>query len=209
MQDLVILGTGIHSAEMATIIERVNREKPTWNLKGHIAPKSDDMPKEWFGHPVLGTVEALEKHPEAFVIADNEFPRDVQVPLKRWVTLVDPTCFVHPAAQLGSGTVLYPGCFVGARAVTGFRCFSLANTVINHDDVLGAHVVCASSVILAGCVTVGDHAYLGQGCMVRQFLKLGRNCLIGMGAVVTKDVEEDVVMAGNPACKMKDRVKIP
>jgi len=209
MHDLVILGTGIHSAEMAAIVDRVNRQAPTWNLKGHIAPKKEDLPSEWLGQPVLGCIDVLAEYPGAFVISDNEFPRDVQVPLKRWATLVDPTCFVHPTAQLGPGAVLYPGCFVGARATTGFRFFSLANTVINHDDVLGAHVVCASSVVLAGCVTVGDYAYLGQGCMVRQYLKLGKNCLVGMGAVVTKDVEENIVVAGNPACKMKDRVKVP
>ncbi|OGV62315.1 MAG: hypothetical protein A2498_00215 [Lentisphaerae bacterium RIFOXYC12_FULL_60_16] len=209
MQDLIILGTGIHAAEMADIVDRINCQSPTWRLLGHVAHPKAQPSGEFFGRPVLGHLDCLDAYPGARVVADNEFPRDIQVDASRWTTLVDPSCFVHTSAQLGPGTVLYPGCFVGARARLGFRFFSLSQSTINHDDVTGDHVVCASGVLLAGVVTVGDYVYLGQGCTVRQFLKLGRNCLIGMGAVVVRDVEPDAVMAGNPARKMKDRVKVP
>lgn len=209
MRDLIILGTGIHAAEMAEIVSRINRQSPAWNLLGYVAPKPESAPAHFFDRPVLGGIAALERYPAACVVADNEYPRDVAVPTERWTTLVDPSCFVHPAATLGPGAVLYPNCFVGARASVGLRFFALAGTIINHDDAIGAHVVCASGVKLAGQVVVEDHVYLGQGCTVRQFLKVGRNALVGMGAVVVKDVEANAVMVGNPARKMRDRVKVP
>mgnify|MGYP001570233007 CR=1 FL=1 len=46
---------------------------------------------------------------------------------------------------------------------------------------------------------------LGQGCAVRQHLRIGRNSMIGMGAVVIKDVPPNCVMAGNPARKLRDK----
>ena len=57
----------------------------------------------------------------------------------------------------------------------------------------------ASKVTLAGIVHVESGVYLGQSCTVRQCLRIGRNALIGMGAVVVKDVEAGSVMVGNPA----------
>ena len=209
MRDLIILGTGIHSAEIAEIVARINRIKPTWRLLGHICPSNKDVPESFFGRRVLGGPDVIKKYKKAFFIADNEFAKDVKVDDGKWAIIVDPSCFVHSTAQLGAGSVLFPFCYVGARAKTGFRFFSLASTVINHDDTIGDYVVCASGVLLAGFVTVGDYSYLGQGCSVRQFIKIGKNCLIGMSAVVVKDVEENAVMIGNPAYKMKDRTKLP
>ena len=56
-----------------------------------------------------------------------------------------------------------------------------------------------SGVRLAGGVHVEADCYLGQACTIRQNLRIGRRSLIGMGAVVLKDVPEESVMAGNPA----------
>jgi acetyltransferase-like isoleucine patch superfamily enzyme len=50
----------------------------------------------------------------------------------------------------------------------------------------------------AGC-------YLGQGCTVRQELRIGAGSLVGMGAVVVRDVPPGSVVAGNPARRLRDR----
>ena len=48
---------------------------------------------------------------------------------------------------------------------------------------------------------------LGQACTIRQFVRLGKGSLIGMGAVVLKDVPPNSVMVGNPARRLKYRVQ--
>jgi hypothetical protein len=40
MKDLVILGGGVHAAEMVEIVGRINRVKKTWNLLGLIGRNS-------------------------------------------------------------------------------------------------------------------------------------------------------------------------
>ena len=50
--------------------------------------------------------------------------------------------------------------------------------------------------------------YLGQACTVKQFVRVGKGSLIGMGAVVLRDVPPNAVMAGNPARRLKDRYEI-
>lgn len=96
---------------------------------------------------------------------------------------------------------MFPHGFVGLNAVIGDHVFMLAGCLINHDVVMEDRVVAASAVTLAGSVHIEAGVYLGQSCCVRQFLRIGRNSLIGMGAVVVKDVEPDSVMIGNPARK--------
>jgi len=121
------------------------------------------------------------------------------------VSLVDPSAFVSRTARIGVGCVVYPHCFVGLRASLGDFVFMLAGAVINHDDVLANRVVVCSDVTLAGGVRVGAGCYLGQACTVRQNLRIGRDSLVGMGAVVTKDVDSRSVMAGNPARRLREK----
>ena len=156
--------------------------------------------------PVLGTIEQADRYPNARFVPGNEFPRDqIHVPADRLASLIDPSAFVSRTAQIGAGCVLYPNCYVGLNARLGDLVFVLSNCVINHDDVLEDRVVLASSVALAGGVHVEADCYLGQASSVRQFLRIGQGSLIGMGAVVTKDVPAHSVMAGSPARKLKDR----
>lgn len=206
MKPLIILGTGVHGGEMAHIVERINRQAPTWKLLGHIAPKPAER-AEFAGNPVLGSVENIDDilaaHPDALLVADNEFPRSVPLTMDRLATLIDPSCFIHPAARIGRGCVLYPDAFVGLNAVVGDRVFALSGATINHDNVIEELVVFASRVTLAGFVHVETGAYLGQSCTVRQYLRIGRNATVGMGAVVVKNVEPNSIMAGNPARLLK------
>jgi sugar O-acyltransferase (sialic acid O-acetyltransferase NeuD family) len=204
MQDLIILGTGVHSAEMAHIVERINRVTPTWRLIGHVAPKptSDTT---FAGDPILGTIEAIARYPEAKLVPDNEFPRDIPLPNARMISIVDPSAYVHPSARIGGACVIYPGCFIGFNAVLGQRVFVLSGSTINHDDHLEDGVSLASGVTLAGFVRVEEGAYIGQAATVRQFLRIGRHSLIGMGSVVIKNVEPRSVMVGNPARKLRDK----
>ena len=72
------------------------------------------------------------------------------------------------------------------------------------DEVVGDYVTLAPRVSLNGNVVVEDHVYVGTGAVIRQGtpdkpLVLGRGCIIGMGAVVTKDVAPGVTVVGNPA----------
>jgi sugar O-acyltransferase (sialic acid O-acetyltransferase NeuD family) len=205
MRDLIILSTGVHAAEMAEIVDRVNRVAPTWNLLGYLTA-SDDAPAEVMnGYPVLGTAKRIADYGEALFVPGNEWPRDLLPPRERLATLVDPSAFVSRTATIGAGCVIYPHCYIGLNARIGGCVFMLGGCIVNHDDVVEDGVVMASAVTLAGNLHVEADCYLGQACTVRQFVRVGRHSLIGMGAVVVRDVPPDSVMAGNPARRLRDR----
>jgi sugar O-acyltransferase (sialic acid O-acetyltransferase NeuD family) len=203
--DLLILGTGVHGAEMAEIVERINRAEPTWNLLGFLSPDETRVGQMLNGYPVLGTPDALHDFPDASLVPDNEWPRSLIPPRERLVSLLDPGAFVSRSAEIGRGCVLYPNCFVGLNARLGDLVFCLSGCIFNHDIVCEDRVVAASGVTLAGSVQVEADVYLGQSCTVRQGARIGRGSLIGMGSVVLRDVLPNSVIVGNPGRKLRDR----
>ena len=47
-------------------------------------------------------------------------------------------------------------------------------------------------------ITVGDNVWIGGGVRVMPGVTIGSNVVIGSGSVVTKDIPDNVVAAGNP-----------
>jgi sugar O-acyltransferase (sialic acid O-acetyltransferase NeuD family) len=206
MRDLVILGTEVHACEMVEIVERVNRLEPTWRLRGYIARSEEHPSGDLNGYPVLGTLEALRKHPDACLVPVEGFPKSPDIPAERLVSLIDPGTFVSRTARIGPGAVIYPNCYVGLRAVIGAWFFCLSGSIVNHDCVIGDQVTICSGVRLAGHVRVEESCYLGQGCNIRQYLTIGAHSLVGMGSVVLKDVPPESVMVGSPARRLRQRI---
>lgn len=52
--------------------------------------------------------------------------------------------------------------------------------------------------------TVKKNAKIGGGVTLLPYVTIGENALIGAGSVVTKDVPANMVVAGNPAHKLKN-----
>jgi acetyltransferase-like isoleucine patch superfamily enzyme len=52
-------------------------------------------------------------------------------------------------------------------------------------------------------ITIGDDVWIGQSAILLKGVTIGPRAIIGAGAVVTRDVPADVVVAGNPARVIK------
>lgn len=49
-----------------------------------------------------------------------------------------------------------------------------------------------------GKIVIGDYTYIGERCMIMPGVKIGSNCIIGGGTVLTKSVPDGYMVAGNP-----------
>ncbi|WP_294155568.1 sugar O-acetyltransferase [uncultured Clostridium sp.] len=47
-------------------------------------------------------------------------------------------------------------------------------------------------------VTIGDNVWVGGSVVINPGVKIGNNVVIGSGSVVTKDIPDNVIAAGNP-----------
>ncbi|OTG66895.1 acetyltransferase [Acinetobacter sp. ANC 4470] len=107
-------------------------------------------------------------------------------------------------AQIAAGAALSPFVTVTSNIKIG-KCFH-ANlySYVEHDCVIGDFVTFAPGVKCNGNIHIEDHAYIGAGAMIKQGtpdqpLVIGRGAIVGMGAVVTKNVPAGVTVVGNPA----------
>ena len=106
--------------------------------------------------------------------------------------------------DIGEGALLSPFVTITSNIRIGRFFHANLYAYVEHDCRIGDFVTFAPGVHCNGNVVIGDHAYLGAGCMLRQGkpgtpLRIGKGATVGMGAVVTKNVPDGATVVGNPA----------
>ncbi len=97
-------------------------------------------------------------------------------------------------------TTLQPGTEGGGmRTVIGNGNLFMACSHVGHDGRVGDNNVFANSVALSGHVTVGNRCIVGGLSGIHQFVHLGDLCLIGAGAMVSKDIPPYCMAQGDRA----------
>lgn len=104
-------------------------------------------------------------------------------------------------AQLGNGIVVHANSVVSPDVIIGDDSIVSSNDLITHGSRMGKHCFVASNVVLGANVHMCDYAFVGSGATIisSKVSYIGRGAIVGAGAVVTKNVEADACVAGNPA----------
>jgi acetyltransferase-like isoleucine patch superfamily enzyme len=125
----------------------------------------------------------------------------------------------------GNRTGTLPQVVIGDHTYVGYGCSFTASCSIS----VGKHCLLAGGVqvsdydghpvdaALRRCgaptppegvrpVTIGDDVWIGTGVLILKGVNVGDRSIIGAGAVVTRDVPADTVVAGNPARIVKQLV---
>ncbi|PCJ61776.1 MAG: sugar O-acyltransferase [Planctomycetota bacterium] len=125
---------------------------------------------------------------------------------------------LHPNATLGfeqkshldksKGNLITSGVvFTNNIKMGNFGIYNL-NCTIGHDCIIGDYVSLMPSVNISGNVQIEDNVFVGVGAIILQGsqdkkITLGNNSIVGAGALVTKNVEENVTVLGMPAKPMR------
>ena len=94
---------------------------------------------------------------------------------------------IHSQAFIPEYSVLKEGCWIGPNVV-------LTNAI---------HPLCPKVKECMKGPVIGKGAKIGANATILPDISIGENALVGSGAVVTKDVEPGMVVAGNPARMVK------
>lgn len=106
--------------------------------------------------------------------------------------------------EVGPGAIFCAQTMVTGDSQIGGHFHCNIYSYVAHDCRIGDFVTFAPRVCCNGRVEIDDFAYIGTGAMLKQGthdqpLRIGRRAVVGMGAVVLKDVPDGAVVAGNPA----------
>lgn len=75
---------------------------------------------------------------------------------------------------------------------------------IAHNCHIGPGCLITACAELSGGVQLGSNVWVGPNSSFMQKITVGAGSLVGLGAVVTKNVDENCVVAGSPAKKIRD-----
>ena len=212
MKDLIIVGAGGLGREVSWLVSRINEVVPQWNLLGFLDSNCKIQSKNIDKVNVIGTVEDIVKYPDAYVIccvAHTDIRRMLaeKVSANRFATLIDPSAIISPMAEIGEGSVVNAGAVISVDVKIGKHNIIGVNSTVGHDDVFEDFVTLYPSVNVSGNTVVKSGAELGTGTQVLQGHTIGKNTIVGAGAVVISDLPDDCTAVGVPAKVIKTNGK--
>lgn len=78
------------------------------------------------------------------------------------------------------------------------------NCNIGHGSIIGTGTTIIDGATLGGSVTIGSNCWIGMNCTIREGVNIVDNVLVGMGSVVTKDLQKSGKYYGVPARRGDD-----
>jgi sugar O-acyltransferase (sialic acid O-acetyltransferase NeuD family) len=213
LRDLVIIGAGGTSREIADAVDAINRREPIWNLLGFL---DDDVAKQGTsvdGIPVLGAIAAEADSDVRFIIgiaswrnpeARRAIVSRLGLPPERYATIIHPSALISSHAVIGVGTAVLQNVVITPGTTVGDHTLILQNVTMAHDQVVEDYVTIASGATVAGLVRLRSGCYLGAGCTIMNGVTVNGGALAAVGAVVMNEVPAGRTVAGNPARLLPD-----
>lgn len=102
------------------------------------------------------------------------------------------------------GVIIGENCHIYTRELDGGHPFLIKmgnNVTISHARLLthDASTVMATGYSKCGRIEIGDDVFIGADAIILPNVKIGSRVVVAAGAVVTRDIPDNCVVAGNPA----------
>jgi len=212
MRKYGLIGAGGHGRDTMPVLAemlRYDRNAPDGSLT--FVVEGSDLPASVNGYGVMSLDEFCRLEGDIFfniAIADGRARERIaavcqEAGLKPF-SIVSRTAIVMDDNEIGEGAIISPFATVTSNARIGRFFHANLYSYVTHDCVIGDFVTFAPGVMCNGNVTIGDHAFIGAGAVLRNGsksrpLRIGKGAVVGMGAVVVEDVSDFATVVGNPA----------
>jgi acetyltransferase-like isoleucine patch superfamily enzyme len=142
-------------------------------------------------------------------IRDVLFGKNVTVvePVNLYECRIGDNCFIGPFVEIQKGVVIGNNCKIQSHAficelvTIGTDCF-ISHGVMFINDPFSSGGPARGDKKLWKPTYIGSHVSIGSNATILP-VKIVDNVVIGAGSVVTKDILEPGIYAGNPARKLK------
>ncbi|WP_169763636.1 NeuD/PglB/VioB family sugar acetyltransferase [Campylobacter mucosalis] len=199
MKDIVLIGGGGHAKSCIDVIELEGKFK----IYGIVDSKVKDSV---LGHKVIGTDDDL---PEIFKtcqnaivcighIKSNEARVRAFLNLKQigfnLPTIISPLAYVSKHAVIGKGSIVMHHALINAGARVGENCIINSKALIEHDAVVEDNCHISTASVLNGGVVVRENTFFGSNSMAREYITIGKNCVVGGGMRIVKTLSDNTII---------------
>lgn len=212
-EDLIIVGAGGASREIACVVEEINAGGQRWRLLGFLDDDAGKRGQPVLGYPVLGPVAAAAEYPDARLIvgvasyknrgARRRIVERLSVAADRFATIVAPTASVSRYTSIGRGCAVLHHAVVAHGVAVGDHSLISSACVIGHDAQLSSYVTLAQTATVSGSSCLEEEVYVGAGATIRDGVRVGAGALVGLAAAVFRDVPRGATVIGNPAKSLR------
>ncbi len=131
--------------------------------------------------------------------------------LRKYNARIEPGAIIRDMVEIGDNSVIMMGAVINIGASIGKKTMIDMNVVIGGRAQIGDNCHIGAGAVIAGVieppsakpVVIEDNVLIGANAVVLEGVKVGRNSVVAAGAVVTRDVEPNTVVAGVPAKVVK------
>src|SRR5262245_4888858 len=140
--------------------------------------------------------------------------RNSAIPLLDLKTLkarIEPGAVIREKVQIGERVIVMMGAVINIGAIVGAGTMVDMNAVVGARAIVGQNCHVGAGAVLAGVleppsaepVRIDDEVLIGANAVVLEGCRVGKGSVVAAGAVVTSDIPEFVVAAGQPARVIK------
>lgn len=204
---VIIIGAGGHAKVIADIIEKSGDE-----VVGFLDDNKENGATVIKNYKVIGGSNnrfamAITKENVEFVIAigDNQKRKEISnSPNLKFYTAIHPSAQIGLDVRIEEGTVIMANSCINSSAKIGKHCIINTGAIIEHDNIIEDYVHISPNATLGGTIKIGESTHVGIGSIVKNNITICKNCTIGAGAVVVKNILEEGTYVGVPARERKN-----
>ena len=203
-EKIVLIGGGGHCHSVIDVIELENR----YEIIGIVDTK-ENIGKKVLGYEIIGCDDDLEtiflSCKNALITIGQIKTSDLRIKLFdklkkigfNFPVIISPIAYVSNHAILDEGTVIMHHALVNANVKIGKNCIINSKALIEHDCIIGDNCHISTASVINGGVTVKDNTFFGSNSMCKEYIEIGKNCVIGGGMKVLSDIANNTVVKNN------------
>jgi sugar O-acyltransferase (sialic acid O-acetyltransferase NeuD family) len=210
MQEVVIYGAGGFGREVLEILKSQNNIEKRWVILGFV-DDTISQGKLINGFPVLGNIKWFSNNHNnvgcLVAIGDPRSKYPIIKELKKYnvsfVNAIHPSVIMSDFVEIGNNVIICAGCILTVNIKLGSHIILNLCSTVGHDVIIEDYCSIMPSVKINGNSHIKEGAYLGSGATLIQNVSVGNWSIIGAGAVVVKDIPDNVTAIGMPAKPIK------
>lgn len=211
MEKIVIVGAGGFGREVKMLIDQINLKERKYEFLGFYDDGFENG-TTINNNQVLGSIEDLANTSQELnvvvAIGSPEIKRKIVEKLTsttiKFPTLIHPSVLIGDEfVSIGNGCIICAGTIITCNIeIKDFVILNLMCTV-GHDTVINSFASFMPSVNISGEVVIHEEVYVGTGAKIINQLEIGKQTIVGAGAVVSKTLPEKCTAVGIPAKPIK------